>query len=265
MRPIFGILTTRKRDDIIHFHHETFSDHPRDVDMKDSASSQILLLSGGLDSVVNCALAVEEGPVLLALTFDYGQQAAGREISAAQAVSERYSIPHRTIPLPWLGEITTTDLVGEDAHPPELAPDELDDPAKTKDSARAVWVPNRNGIMIEIAAAFSEAAGGGRIVAGFNREEAATFPDNSAAYLKAVNRSLTYSAGAPVEVVSYTARMDKREIVQAGLKHQAPFAEVWSCYRGGKKMCGLCESCRRLKRAVAGTEAEEILTGSFSA
>ncbi len=231
--------------------------------MRKDALSQILLLSGGLDSVVNCALACEEGPVVLALTFDYGQHAANREIGAAKEVSDHYSIPHRVIPLPWLGEITTTDLVRKGAHPPELSREDLDDREKTKDSARAVWVPNRNGIMIEIAAAFAEVLGAGRIVAGFNREEAATFPDNSAAYLETVNHALAYSAGAPVEVISYTARMDKKEIVQAGLLHQAPFAKVWSCYRGEEKMCGSCESCGRLERAIVGTEAEEMLKGRF--
>lgn len=234
------------------------------MNVKKDAPSQILLLSGGLDSVVNCAMAVRKGPVVLALTFDYGQHAAGREITAAEAVSAHYSIPHRVIPLPWLQEITSTDLVRKGARPPELSGDDLDDPEKTKDSARAVWVPNRNGVMIEIAAAFAEALGAGRIIAGFNREEAATFPDNSSAYLEAVNRSLAYSAGTSVEVVSYTVHMDKKEMVQAGLLNQVPFVKVWSCYRGEDRMCGSCESCRRLKRAVAGTEAEEMLQGRFA-
>ncbi len=214
--------------------------------------------------MVNCALAVAAGPVVLAITFDYGQHAVFREIDAAKGVCARYSIPHRRISLPWLAEITSSDLVREGARPPELTKADLDDPEKTKDSARAVWVPNRNWIMIEIAAAFAEVLGAGRIVAGFNREEAATFPDNSAAYLEAVNRSLAFSSGAPVQVISYTAQMNKKEIVQAGLRNQAPLAKVWSCYRGEEKMCGFCESCRRLKRAVSGTEAEEMLNGCFA-
>ncbi|NOY53310.1 MAG: 7-cyano-7-deazaguanine synthase QueC [Deltaproteobacteria bacterium] len=221
----------------------------------------MLLLSGGLDSVVNCAIAMREAPVLLALTFDYGQHALQREIDAAKAVCDHYSIRHRVIPLPWLKEITCSDLVRDGARPPELRKEDLDDPVKTKDSARAVWVPNRNGIMIEIAAAFAEVMGAGRIIVGFNREEASTFPDNSETYLAAVNRSLAYSAGAPMEVVSYTVGMDKKEIVRAGLQHQVPLGKIWSCYRGEEKMCGSCESCGRLKRAISGTEAEKILRG----
>jgi 7-cyano-7-deazaguanine synthase len=119
-----------------------------------------------------------------------------------------------------------------------------------------VWVENRNGVFINIAAAVAEAAGCNFVIAGFNSEEAEQFPDNSAAYLERVNASLELGAGASVRVVSPTLGMRKREIVETGIRLKIPWKDIWSCYRDGPVMCGRCESCRRLARAVSGTAAE---------
>ena len=224
---------------------------------------QIILLSGGLDSVVNLVMAREKGEVLLCLTFDYGQRAAVREIEACQRVCAQFSLPHRVIPLPWMQESDSSSLIRGRGEVPRLSREDLSDAERTKETARSVWVANRNGVFINIAAAVAESLGASLIVTGFNREEAETFPDNSKAFLDAVNASLEFSTLNKVQVVSYTLEMDKREIVQTGLTHHAPFEEVWSCYLGGEKMCGACESCQRLKRAVSGTGAEVRLRDRF--
>jgi 7-cyano-7-deazaguanine synthase len=210
----------------------------------------VVLLSGGLDSAVSLAYAVRDGTVVLNLTFDYGQQAARREIEAAAALSRHYGVPHRVVALPFLGEITTTALVtGEDLPEPETAA--LDDPAQAAVMAARVWVPNRNGIFLNVAAAFAEHLCANAVVAGFNREEAATFPDNSAGFVAAATAALRYSTLNGVRVVSYTQHLDKVEIVRLGMRLGLPFDLVWSCYRGGPEACGRCESCRRFSRALA--------------
>ncbi len=53
--------------------------------------------------------------------------------------------------------------------------------------------------------------------------------------------------------------MTKVEIVREGLRLGIPWGDLWSCYRGGESMCGRCESCLRLKRAVAGTAASGLI------
>ncbi|MBE0466956.1 MAG: 7-cyano-7-deazaguanine synthase, partial [Candidatus Desulforudis sp.] len=126
---------------------------------------------------------------------------------------------------------------------------DLDDTEWCADSARRVWVPNRNGLLINVAACFAEALGCSRIVVGFNREEARTFPDNSRHFVDAVNHSLTYSTLTEVRVVCYTQFLDKAEIVSLGRRLGVPWSLVWSCYRDGEQACGKCESCRRLERA----------------
>jgi 7-cyano-7-deazaguanine synthase len=208
----------------------------------------IVLLSGGLDSAVNLAFALRNLEVVLCLTADYGQLAARREIAAARALSEYYGVAHRVVELPFLRDLGGSALT-DDVKLPEPAAADLDDPARAADSARRVWVPNRNGLLVNVAACFAEVLGCNRIITGFNREEARTFPDNSPQFLEAANYALAYSTLADVRVVSYTQLLDKAEIVTLGQRLRVPWSLVWSCYRGESLACGACESCVRLERA----------------
>lgn len=209
----------------------------------------IVLLSGGLDSSVCLAFARREMEVALCLTADYGQLAAAREIQAARSLAAHYGVPHRVVNLPFIKEVSDTALFGE-TRLPELSEQVLDDREVTDESARAVWVPNRNGVLINVAACFAEALDCAYLIAGFNREEGATFPDNTSGFVEAINTSLGYSTLRPVRLVSYTLHLDKAEIVNLGRRLGLPFELIWSCYRGEGEPCGTCESCLRLRRAL---------------
>ena len=210
----------------------------------------IILLSGGLDSVVNTAFAARRTYPVLALTFDYGQRSAKEETRAARKVAKYYSIPHRTIRLPWLGEITRTSLVNRKRALPRFTASELNQRKKTLRSAAAVWVPNRNGAFINIAAAFAETLKADWIITGFNAEEAATFSDNSAEYVHRANRALLLSTLQRPRLKSFTQNMDKSRIVTVARRMRVPLHLAYSCYAGQRKMCGKCESCLRLLRAL---------------
>jgi 7-cyano-7-deazaguanine synthase len=216
------------------------------------AGRAIALLSGGLDSTVALALAGTEGwEPSAALFFDYGQHAARREEDAARRIAGRYGVPFERLDLPWLARLSTSALVAGPREIPSWSAEALDDAAP-----RAVWVENRNGIFINIAAFYAAERGSEGVIVGFNREEAAAFPDNSEAYLERTNAALELGLVRRVRVVSPTLRMTKREIVEAALALDVPWELLWSCYRGGEAPCGSCESCLRLRRAVAGTPAE---------
>lgn len=211
--------------------------------------NSIVLLSGGLDSTVNLAYALTEGEVKVILTFNYGQRAAQKEIEAAALIADYYKIKHRVIELPWLGQITNTALVTDNNDLPEPAAEELDNLEYTNKTAAAVWVPNRNGLFVNIAACFAESLGCELVVTGFNREEATTFPDNTPEFADAASNAMRYSTANKVRVVSYTNRLDKKEIVSLGDRLKVPWSLIWSCYRGDEHMCGKCESCQRMLRA----------------
>lgn len=212
----------------------------------------ISLLSGGLDSVVATWAARDEHEIAAALTIDYGQRARRREIEAAAEVSARIGCRHFVVELPWLGELGGSALTDGQARVPEPTDGQLDDPEKAAQTAAAVWVPNRNGVFVNVAAAHAEALDCGAIVCGFNAEEAATFPDNSQAFMSAADRFFELSTMRHPTIISPTADLSKEEIVRLGRRLGAPLRHVWSCYFGGEEHCWRCESCRRLRRALQG-------------
>ncbi|MEK7790583.1 MAG: 7-cyano-7-deazaguanine synthase, partial [Deltaproteobacteria bacterium] len=163
----------------------------------------------------------------------------------------KYGINHRIIRLDWLKEMTLTSLVNRSLDIPKLSPAHLDNREITLKSAAEVWVPNRNGVFIHIAAAIAEVMRVEFIVVGFNAEEAKTFPDNSQEFIDRVNQSLEFSTLTKPKVICYTASFNKKEIVQLGRELNAPFELMWSCYEAGEKMCGKCESCLRFMRAIS--------------
>jgi 7-cyano-7-deazaguanine synthase len=210
----------------------------------------IALLSGGLDSVVAAWAARREWELVLALTFDYGQRARECEIQAARAVARRLGCAHVVLPLPWLGALGKSALTDPSAHVPALASEQLDDPGQSTETAAAVWVPNRNGVFLNVAAAYADAMDCRVIVVGFNVEEAATFPDNSAEFMDVAGRFFALSTQAHPRVVSPTVGLDKARIVTLAREIGAPIGLVWSCYHGGEEHCWQCESCNRLRRAL---------------
>ncbi len=216
----------------------------------------IVLLSGGLDSAVNLAFAVRNLEVVLCLTADYGQLAAEREIAAARALADYYGVRHRVVTLPFLRELGRSALTGGAVAVPEPQVSDLEDPEWAGEAARQVWVPNRNGLLVNVAACFAEALGCQRIITGFNREEARTFPDNTLSFVDAANRALVYSTMGEVRVLSYTQMLDKAEIVALGRRLQVPWSLIWSCYRGQDQPCGVCASCVRLRRALENGRGE---------
>ncbi len=216
----------------------------------------IVLLSGGLDSAFNLWRAPRDYEVLLALTFDYGQRAAESEIASSRRLCERLGIEHQIVSLPWFRDFTSTSLVNQKARVPVGADVSIDERSASEESARAVWVPNRNGIFLNIAAAYAEGLEAGTVLTGFNAEEALTFPDNSVDYLEALNESFRYSTANQVRVESYCANLTKTQIVQAAMRIQLPLDLVWPCYFSGEQWCGQCESCQRFARAVREARSE---------
>jgi 7-cyano-7-deazaguanine synthase len=212
----------------------------------------ITLLSSGLDSVAALAIAAENFDIELAITFDYGQRARTREIEYSQKLCEYFEIEHRVVKLDWLSEITSTSLVNTDTDVPCLSFEDIDKTAPaeiTAASAKAVWVPNRNGVMLNIAGSFAESRECDYLVVGFNGEEAGTFPDNSLAYVQAMDTAFSYSTQNKVKVLAPLIELEKTEIVRKALEAKAPLEYSWSCYHGGEMPCRECESCVRRARA----------------
>lgn len=209
----------------------------------------VVLLSAGLDSSVNLFAAAEKYEIATALTFDYGQKAARRELESAGKLCKQLGVLHKILTLPWFKDFNRSSLLVDDQKVPIGSAVKIDDLKVSQESAKSVWVPNRNGIFLNIAAAFAEAAGADIVIPGFNAEEAVTFPDNSEDFMAKLDQAFRYSTSNEVKVECFTVRMNKTEIVRHGDKLNVPWHLTWPCYFARDRWCGQCESCQRAKRA----------------
>ena len=193
-----------------------------------SPKKAIALLSSGLDSSVALASVIAQNyDIALALTVDYGQRAAVREIEAARKIAQYYDIAHQVVELPWLRELLPKALTsGEKNNWPEAG-------APGAEALKMVWVPNRNGVLLNVAAAYAEAMGADAIIFGANAEEAVDFPDNTPAYRDQLNAAFEYSTMNHVKIETPVGNLTKPQIVELAAKLKAPLHLVWSCYEEG--------------------------------
>ena len=225
-------------------------------------TNAIILLSGGLDSVVSLASIRSEYSEILALTFNYGQKSFIAEKNAAEKIAAFYNIKHKIIDLGWLSEISTSSL-NTIMDVPSLSVSDLEQVELTHKSSKSVWVPNRNGLFVNIAGTFAEALGYDVVIIGANKEEALTFKDNSIEFINAINNSYKNSMNKTVKLIAPLIELNKSEIVNKGIKLNIPFDLINSCYVSNINHCGQCESCVRLIRALEQNGAQDIIEVIF--
>ena len=196
----------------------------------------IILLSGGLDSVVSLSEAIKTYEIEFALSFDYGQKALKQELKSSKEIAHIYNIKYKIIKVEWLEELLYAD----------------------KD-----WVPNRNGVFINIAAAFAEKNGIDNVIIGINREEGIDFKDNTKEFLDAINLELKHSTQNEVKVIAPLINKDKKETVKIGLENKIPFEKIYSCYSGNDRHCGECMSCKFLKNALSENNRQDLINKLF--
>ena len=223
-------------------------------------NSAIILLSGGLDSFVSLTNIKNNYSKILALTFDYGQKSFLFEKIASEKICNYFSIEHKIIKLDWLSQISTSALNSK-ADVPQVLKSELDN---ISSSTNSVWVPNRNGLFINIAACYADSYGYNKIIIGANKEESTTFKDNSKEFIEAINSSLLNSTSSKVQVVAPLIDMTKKDIVKLGIDLNIPFEYIYSCYNNNSNHCGKCESCQRLIRALELNNKQDIIEKIFN-
>ncbi len=224
----------------------------------------VVLLSGGLDSTVNLYEADQVFDVVQVLTLDYGQKAAIKELQTSKYFTDKLNLNWKSLDLRWLSDIsdssltgynskssdkTTNELSASEKKIPEGKDVDIESFAKSVESAKSVWVPNRNGLFLNIAGVFADSLNADYIIPGFNKEEAETFPDNSKAFIEASTNAFKYSTRNKAEVFCFTTEMNKIEIVKRAKELKVEISKLWPCYHDSEHWCGRCESCLRFQRA----------------
>jgi 7-cyano-7-deazaguanine synthase len=211
------------------------------------APTAVVLLSGGMDSATALAMTLADGFDAIALTFDYGQRHR-REIDAARRVAKHFRVAdHRVVALDLRG-IGGSALTDRAVRVPQQR--SLEEIGR---GIPATYVPARNTILLAYGLGLAEASGADAIVIAANALDSSGYPDCRPAFYEAFREVARLGTkrgveGRPVEIRTPLIDRSKADIVRAGEALRVPWALTWSCYLGGAKACGTCDSCAlRLK------------------
>lgn len=221
--------------------------------------SAVLLLSGGIDSVtllhyLRKRLAIRR---IHALSFLYGQKHS-REVSMAAWQARSLGVTeHRLIDISFYGDLIRGGSALTD---PALAVPDLAELTRSQRRQPPTYVPNRNLILLSLAAGYAEAAGAADIFYGAQAQDEYGYWDCTPAFVGGLNRLLKLNRVHPIRVHAPFAGVRKADVVRIGLELGVDYAHTWSCYRGGRRPCGACPSC--MERNAALRERGAPLRGS---
>jgi len=209
-----------------------------------AAPLAVVLVSGGLDSMISAASARESGYRLLALSIDYNQRhrvelAAARRVATALGAERHIVLP---LDLSAFGGSALTD----DIAVPK-------DGAGTQDGngIPVTYVPARNTIFLSLALGWAEAAGARDLFIGVNALDYSGYPDCRPEFIEAFERLAEIATkagveGEPFKIHAPLQHMTKADIVREGTRLRLDMGISWSCYdpAAGSLHCGECDSCR---------------------
>jgi len=203
----------------------------------------VLILSGGVDSTTLLYKMHSDGYEVTALTFNYAQRHK-KEITYAKAIAKRLDIKHHVVDLSSLA-----CLLGDSAL---LGGMQVPSCHYTKEAAKKTIVPNRNMIMLSVAAGYAEAHEIAEVFYAAHKNDSTIYPDCRPEFVSALRPAIRLAtAWHPVDLRAPFVDMSKAEIVRMGLALEVPYELTWSCYRGEERPCRTCPTCIEREEAFA--------------
>jgi len=199
----------------------------------------VILLSGGMDSLVTTAIASKENDELYFLHANYGQKTQQKEQECFDNLVQYYHPKDiLNVDLTYLKQIGGTSLIDSnkqikdhDSETAHLVPD--------------TYVPFRNGNLIVIATSWAEIIGAQSIYIGAVEEDSSGYPDCRESFYHALHKAIELGTKdeTKIEIRTPIIHKTKTEIIKLGKELNAPFNFSWSCYRNNDVACGTCDSC----------------------
>jgi len=186
----------------------------------------IILVSGGMDSLVTAAIASKDHELAF-LHVNYGQRTQEQRL---------------VVDISYLAKIGGSSLTDDSI---EVSIADL----KSKEIPTS-YVPFRNANILSIAVSWAEVIGAKRIFIGAVEEDSSGYPDCRQVFYDSYNKTIELGTkpGSGIKIETPIIKMNKSEIIKKGASLNAPFRLSWSCYKNEDKACGECDSCAlRLK------------------
>ncbi len=199
----------------------------------------VVLVSGGMDSLVTAAIANEDFDHLAFLHLNYGQRTEEKELACFHEIADFYKVPQelrKVIDVSFLKQIGGSSLTDDKIDVKKYSGD--------SDEIPDSYVPFRNTHIVAMAVSWAEVIGARKIYIGAVEEDSSGYPDCRPSYYKALNNLIKEGTkDGDIEVITPVIAMKKDEIVKKAVELKAPISSSWSCYERGDIACGVCDSC----------------------
>lgn len=204
-----------------------------------SSDIGLVLVSGGMDSLVCAAIANEKHEQLAFLHLSYGQKTSTKEKLCYDKIADFYKVSpglRKTVDMSFLSQIGGSSLTDNKL--------EVTDFEGDSDEIPSSYVPFRNAHIISMAVSWAEVIGAKKIYIGANYEDSPGYPDCRPEYYEAFNKLIKAgTAAGDIEVVTPVLMDKKKDIVMKAKNFNAPLELTWSCYKNEDIACGVCDSC----------------------
>ena len=198
----------------------------------------VVLLSGGMDSSLCLAEAIEAGFTPATMHLNYGQKTESRELKSFHDISDYYGIEQRLV-----SDVSYLTQIGGSS----LTDDAVDIEKADLDSGEipSSYVPFRNGNILAIAAAWAEILGAEALYIGAVEADGSGYPDCRRSFFDAFEEAVNLGTKPEtnMKIVTPIINLSKAGIVKRGTDLKLPFELTWSCYSDSDKACGECDSC----------------------
>lgn len=226
-------------------------------------TNSVTIFSGGLDSTALVYSMLDDGDIPHLLSFDYGQRHK-KELVFARATASRLNLPHDVIDLTGITHLISNSALtsiplqrGQIDNTPERAI-EVPEGHYAEETMKATVVPNRNMIMLAIAAGVAVNEKATKIGIGVHAGDHFVYPDCRPGFISMVNKAIWsgnegfhgFTDPSGVAIHAPFLHLSKADIAYQALLLDVPLHATWSCYKGDVKHCGKCGTCVERLEAI---------------
>lgn len=197
----------------------------------------IVLVSGGMDSLVTAGIAKDENDQIYFLHINYGQRTETKELEAFQKICNFFKpVEQKTINIDYIKDFGGNSLTDFNITIPQHS--DIPEVPNT-------YVPFRNGNLISIATAWAEVIDANKIYIGAVEVDGSGYPDCRDTFFRALELAINFGTKDrfKVEICTPLINLKKSEIITLGTKLNIPLELSWSCYQDNNLACGECDSC----------------------